>query len=401
MRLIRNVVLILGAVFASCAVSSAQVSSDSLTVYFKVNRSDYDPSFRGNSQRMEEFIKNVRAVQQEPELMRILLVDFESGASPEGRFEINESLAHRRFDTIEKYLREHLDFVDSTLVKARTYEDWDGLRARLETLDFEWVDDVIRIIDTEDDLEARERRLRVLHDGRPWEYMLKNIYPDLRHFTVIVKTVFVLPEFEEPPVELKQDVPCLSRPTEAPASPAEPEWVRNLTLKTNLIGIGLGHANIAVEVDLAPHWSIAVPFYYSGGFDYFKPTLKFRGIVLQPEARFYLRGNDGFYLGAHFGLGWYNFALNSDWRIQDHKGNRPSWGGGLGLGYSLQFKKNPRWGMEFAVGGGVYDSLYDVFYNEVNGPYHKTAVRKTWFGVDNASVAFTYKFDLKKKGGDR
>ena len=57
--------------------------------------------------------------------------------------------------------------------------------------------------------------------------------------------------------------------------------------------------------------------------------------------------------------------------------------------------------MEFAVGGGVYDSKYDLFYNEANGPYHQKGVRKIWYGVDNASISFTYKFDVKQKGGKK
>ena len=67
----------------------------------------------------------------------------------------------------------------------------------------------------------------------------------------------------------------------------------------------------------------------------------------------------------------------------------------------MQFKKNPRWGMEFAVGGGVYKAKYDIFYNEFNGPYEDTAVEKIFYGVDNASVSFTYKFDISRKGGNR
>ena len=76
-------------------------------------------------------------------------------------------------------------------------------------------------------------------------------------------------------------------------------------------------------------------------------------------------------------------------------------GGGLGIGYTLPFKKNPRWGVEFAIGAGVYDVKYDVFYNEVNGPYAEHGVHDTFFGIDNASIAFTYKFDMKRKEGRR
>jgi hypothetical protein len=106
-------------------------------------------------------------------------------------------------------------------------------------------------------------------------------------------------------------------------------------------------------------------------------------------------------VGAHLGLGWYNYALDGNFRIQDQDGDCPSWGGGLAVGYTFQFKSNPRWGMEFALGAGVYDSKYDLFYNEVNGPYYKRGLHKTWFGIDNAAVSFTYKFDMKKKGGNK
>jgi hypothetical protein len=186
----------------------------------------------------------------------------------------------------------------------------------------------------------------------------------------------------------------LRTPPPAPKRPQTPF----LKLKTNTIGLGLGHANIAAEYAFAEHFSVALPFYYSGGFDYFKPTLKFRGIVLQPEVRYYLKANEGFYVGAHLGLGWYNFALNGEFRIQDHRGRRPAFGGGLGIGYTLPFKKNPRWGVEFAIGAGVYDVKYDVFYNEPNGAYAEHGKHDTFFGVDNAAISFTYKFPIKKEG---
>lgn len=180
----------------------------------------------------------------------------------------------------------------------------------------------------------------------------------------------------------------------------KPVEFRKLAIKTNVAGWAIGQINVAAEVDLIPHLSISLPLYYSGGYNYFKETLKFRGIVVQPELRYYpwLKDytNKGFYVGAHLGIGWYNFALNGDYRIQDHKGNRPAWGGGIGVGYALNFKKHPRWGMEFTLGAGVYDVKYDMFHNVENGAYYKEGVHKTWVGVDNVAITFTYDFDLKK-----
>ena len=50
-------------------------------------------------------------------------------------------------------------------------------------------------------------------------------------------------------------------------------WTRELHVKTNVVGLGLGIANAAVEVDLAKHWSFTLPVYYSS-WDYFKNTLE-------------------------------------------------------------------------------------------------------------------------------
>ena len=178
------------------------------------------------------------------------------------------------------------------------------------------------------------------------------------------------------------------------------DFDRQLSIKTNVIGWGLSAMNVAVEIDIAENWAFSLPFYYSGT-NYFKETIKFRVATLQPEIRYYIPSAKGLYAGAHMGVGWFNFALDGPYRIQDAGGKRPAWGGGLGIGYKTQFRSNPRWGMEFALGAGVYDAKYDKFYNEPNGPYVEKGMHKTFIGIDNAAVSFTYSFDLKKKEGTK
>ena len=358
---------------------------------------------------MEKFIESYNAKKIQEQSSHIYELDFEVSSSPEGKYELNKKLSERRAETLEKYLRAHAGISDSVIVVSHIAEAWDGLVDKLRISDMQWRDEVLDIILNTPQLatdehgkvsEPRKEKLMAYQNGRPWRYMLRNWFPSLRQFSVIVMSELTLPDlgdveiedFDVPFDELTVDVRKLT-------VPLMPTWTRELTLKTNAIGWGMGHANVAAEIDLAPHWSISVPFYYSGGIDYFTSGIKFRGIVVQPEARYYFKGNDGWYVGAHAGIGWYNFALNGEYRIQDHKGTRPAWGGGLGAGYSLQFKKYPRWGMEFALGAGVYDVMYDVFYNEPNGPYAEMGVHDTFFGIDNVSVAFTYKFFHKSKEG--
>lgn len=177
------------------------------------------------------------------------------------------------------------------------------------------------------------------------------------------------------------------------------EWIPQLQVKTNAVGLAMAVANLAVEVDFAKHWSFTLPVYYSA-WDYFKPTLKFRTFTVQPEVRYWFnRDNEKWFLGAHFGYGYYNFALDGDYRTQDYNRETPSMGGGLSVGYRTHFSKNKRWKMEFTLGGGVYDSHYDKFRNEENGFLVRTE-KKTWFGIDQVAVSFVYSFNLKK-GGNR
>lgn len=389
--------------------SSAAVLGDTLTVYFRQGRSSFDPAYMDNEERCQDFIRTINNIQLVSG-MKIDGVEFYATASPEGPVRVNERLAKARARNLSAYLQNYLDFSNTD---ARTYhvtEDWTTMIPWIEAdPDMPSKEAALEIIRNASGDES-ERQLMALDGGAPWKYIYENYFPKLRCFRVDVHVDFYISEIDEiPEGELViEDLPPFPDDSLTPVYFPLVEKIASgggITLKTNTLGWTLIGANVAVEYDVIPHLSVALPFYYSGGLDYFKETLKFRGIVLQPEVRYYpwLQDGDngGFYVGAHLGLGWYNFALDGDYRIQDHKGRRPAWGGGLGVGYSLQFKKNPRWGMEFALGAGVYDAKYDMFYNEANGPYFKQGIRKTWFGIDNAAVSFTYRFDLKKKGGKK
>ncbi len=177
-------------------------------------------------------------------------------------------------------------------------------------------------------------------------------------------------------------------------------WTRHLTLKSNVLGLGLLIANTAVEIDLGQRLSFHIPVYYSA-LDYFSETVKFRTFALQPELRYRPVAVKGLFAGVHFGMAYFNLATGGDYRIQDRDGNSPMLGGGISLGYRLHFSKDSRWGIEFAVGGGAYSCDRDRFINEKNGPYVDT-ISKAYIGLDNLSVSLTYDFSLGRKcAGDK
>ena len=398
-----NRFIIVFAFLFTCVCAHAQHqrhADDSLTVYFRQNRSNFEPGYMDNEARCNAFIDHIRGLQCN-DLFHIHRVDFIGHASPEGSGQLNESLAKRRAENVIRYLHKKLEFADSVVFVTSVPEDWDGLSDLIvNDAELPEREEVIRIVRDDSLGVYRERDLKENHP-RAWKYMLDKYFPALRNFTIYIHIDLNLPELEESePLEdiiIDEEFSQLEIADSLALLPMP--WKGGVTLKTNGLAWGIGQQNVAVEFDLAPHWSLAVPFYYSGGFDYFKSTIKFRGKVLQPEARYYFKpDNAGLYAGIHAGVGWYNFALDGDYRIQDHKGTRPAWGGGLGFGYTMQFKKSPAWGLEFALGAGVYDALYDKFYNEDNGPVAQTAVRKLFIGVDNAAVSVTYSFGKRKEG---
>ena len=385
--------------------AGASERADSLMVYYRQGVSDFDAGYKQNGIRCKAFVERFKALHGSS-YGTVEKVHIYASASPEGSIKLNETLARERAKSAIAHLHESLSFADSVVTVQIIAEDMDGLAAMVMTDNsLESKDEVLAILSNSSD-PMRKAKLQKLDKGRTWDYLMDKYFEELRSFKIYVYFSKESELIHTPVIEFEQQLPSPAygivkpaAPTPPPTpAPEAPEWTHALTLKTNLLGIGMGHANIAVEVDLAQHWSVVIPFYYSGGFDYFKPTIKFRGIVLQPQARYYFKGNDGWYIGAHMGLGWYNFALDEEFRIQDYKGRRPAWGGGIGAGYALQFRKNPRWGMEFAIGAGVYDVKYDIFYNEENGPYAESGVYDTFFGVDNAAISFTYKFPFKKEG---
>ncbi|MBQ8421470.1 MAG: DUF3575 domain-containing protein [Bacteroidales bacterium] len=415
--------------FAVSLSAMAQDFKEELVIYFRKEKAAFEPAYRDNQKRAEVYFDKVREIQKVSDFV-VLRVECIGTASPEGDPRFNEMISELRQKNITRYLRHNLDVPEELIVVSSVSEDWETLAEAVENdPDVRRKEDVLEIIRSGG--KDRIDRLLKVDYGRPYWYMYHNIFPDLRAFRVSV--VYAMPVLSEeiivedlpleiPETEIVVKETEITAPymtvrrvdgkrvavvdtkvqkgdaaVEKTARPSARPDARQFTIKTNAIGWGLAAANAAVEIDFADDWSVNIPVYYSG-VNYFKKTLKFRVATVQPEVRYHIPSVDGLFVGAHMGIGWYNLAYG-DWRIQDAAGSRPAWGGGLGIGYKLAFRSNPRWKLEFALGAGVYDTVYDKFYNEPNGPYYSQGVRKVFFGIDNASVSVSYSFDLKKKEG--
>ena len=386
----------------------AQNLTDTVTVYFRKESAILDTTYMENGKRIDAFLKRYKSIEGVCTNTNVR-IETVGSSSPEGQYQFNKLIAGKRMERIARLLRKELGLTADQIQSMVIDEDWSGLIRYIN--EDPKVSSQARILKTIGQYGANESyddetvaQLLKIEYSRPYWYIYHNIYPKLRAAKIIltvdlskflstIDDIIIEEEelvFEDEPFVFENDT-----------LPAIMDYIPtnkgDLVLKANAIGYAMGVANIAAEYYFAEHWSVNLPFYYSG-LNYFKKTLKFRVCTIQPEIRYHIPAVDGLFVGGHLGLGWFNMALNGKYRVQDADGKRPAIGGGLGLGYRHQFKKSPNWGMEFSLGGGVYDVKYDLLYNEENGPYAQKGIRKTFFGVDNAAVSFTYTFDLKKGG---
>lgn len=394
--------------------SQAQSWQDSLIVYFRQGSSSYELSYKGNEARMVEFIKHIKDVQNKTG-HSIVGVRFHSNTSPEGTLQINERLGKQRAENVVKRLLKDVTFPDSIVLVDPKSSKWDDLHTYMhDHKDIKYWDELHNIIIdntlTDTQKEVQVRRLR---GGVVWYYLLNKVFPDMRNAVVhVVVDVEPLPtpdamgrhEIEEKhdsaDVVLPEPLPVVKTEVveevdTVPAPVVEYGPNDKIILKTNTIGWLMMIANVGVEYQHSSGFAFSLPIYYSA-MNYFTRTIKMRTFAIQPEVRYYIPGLEGFFAGAHFGLAWYNVAFDGLWRYQDHGRNTPAIGGGLNIGYKMPLGKSKRWGLEFSLGGGVYKLHYDKFINESNGKYAYDE-KRTFIGIDNAAVSFTYTFDLKPR----
>lgn len=398
-------------------------------IRYVVNIPEIDSAYLDNSARLADIRQFLQMV-SEDSLMRIASIEFCGTASPEGGYENNVWLSETRLKTFKEFVHQCIDLPDS-LIRANVSDiAWSGFRSAVEASDLRWRDEILAVASEEGvrvpwfrDRRGRQRtidhrllKLHRLHGGAVWQDIQTPILRDLRYGEAIFE--FYRPRLAIPrPYTPDAVLPDLEMAgLELP--PPIHRWIPHVRLKTNIVGLGLLMANAAVEADFAPHWSATLPVYYSA-INYFKSTVKFRNLTFQPEVRWWPRlhsyagllHNDGFFLGAHAELCYYNFAFDGAYRYQDHRGHTPAIGGGLAVGWRHRIGgERGRWSLEYAVGAGIYPLDYDVFYNtpDVRDGQLADRRRETYIGLDQVAVTLGYRFDrtdairlLRRKGGGR
>lgn len=143
---------------------------------------------------------------------------------------------------------------------------------------------------------------------------------------------------------------------------------QRLALKTNVIGDAALSPNVAVEVGLAPKWTLDV----SGQFNAWTvgKEHKWKHWVVQPEARYWLCERFvGHFFGVHALGGQYNVGrigiksldfLGTDFsQLADRR--YQGWGAGAGVAYGYVWPVNKHWNLEAEFGFGWVYTRSDIY----------------------------------------
>ena len=392
-------------IFIGCGIASAQEFEETLVVYYRAGSAWFLPQLNDNGVRTSEFFNTLNRFRNTPGVT-ISKVELIGSCSPDGTQEYNDFLGNRRTMLFYERFSKDLDYPINKINFRDISEDWETI-AECTSADsnISLRNEAVRIIESGE--PGIIDRLKALDHGQTYQKIFDNIFPMVR--TVTVRVVFAVPAAEPEPVIEETVVETIVEQVEPTYSvPVKKERVRQLQLNTtysqflnlklNSIGWLLGVPNVTVECSVAPNLSVNLPIYYSGAnIDLY--SFDFKGLILQPELRFYVPNTYGFYVGAHAGIAWYNCSKGGDYRYQNTGWHRPTYGGGLNIGYQIPLKKDTGWKVEFGFGAGIYDAKYDVFYDEANGPYVSRDQYTLYYGFDQGHISFLYSFDLRRKGG--
>ena len=156
---------------------------DALYVHFALGKSVLDNSFRENRVTLDRIVDITRQIMSDTtsSVKKIQIIGL---ASIEGAIAGNEQLAENRAMALQRYIQNQLDIPDSMFETVGGGEAWADFRDQLN-------DEVIAgntklqaaidVIDSESDLNVRERKLLQLDRGRTWQYFKQNILKDQRN----------------------------------------------------------------------------------------------------------------------------------------------------------------------------------------------------------------------------
>lgn len=146
---------------------------------FPVDMTAIYPDYRRNTAELGKIHATIDSVQSDRDIT-ITQVWLKGYASPEGSYKHNTDLAIGRTAALKKHIGQLYNFADSTILTDHDPEDWDGLRRYVEKSDLAHRTEILALIDSEMNPDAKEAKIKRTYPEE-YRFLLRNCYPSLRH----------------------------------------------------------------------------------------------------------------------------------------------------------------------------------------------------------------------------
>lgn len=382
----------------SVLISYGQAAEDSTRVYFHIGRWQFDPTLEGNATSMDEFIDRVRVAADSQNLDRIIIRSY---ASPDGAESFNKRLSGKRCATIATIIEERTGLPRDVIQSHPEGEAWADLRAAVAANpNVPARDKILNILDNTPIyvynsqgivVSGRKKKLMDLQGGRPWMWMVKNIFPQLRNALTISLQYVAAPEPEpqktpepidtvsivetivsditavvpdscaltEPQSEIQNEIRA-----QASHEAKTDDWMPlgRLLVKTNMLYYAALMPNIEIEYLCNDRWSVALEADVAW-YNRESTHQAYRIAIGSPEVRYWPIVRErwhGMYVGAFAGGAYFDLENGGT----GYQG--PCAFTGLSLGYMWRIGRHLS--LEASLGAG-YMRIHAKTYEPIDGHY--------------------------------
>lgn len=161
---------------------------------FPVDRTEIYPDYRRNPIELDSIRRTIDIVRNDPDA-RIDTIRLKGYASPESPYAHNRDLAMGRTESLKQYVNRLYKFDNVTFLTDYEPEDWAGLRRFVDGSNLDHREEILAIIDTDMDPDAKEWRIKNLYP-EDYSFMLGEYYPSLRHTDYMVS--YVISSYSDP-----------------------------------------------------------------------------------------------------------------------------------------------------------------------------------------------------------
>ena len=157
----------------------ARADRHSATFNFVVDRHELLRDYKNNKPKFDEVDNIIREITGNADI-EITEFNIAGYASPEASAQHNKLLAERRASAFANYLVTKFNVSEDKFTVESFGEDWNGLQKAVETSTVVDKVEILNIIATIDNVDARDEPLKKLSNGTTYRTLLNDFYPPLR-----------------------------------------------------------------------------------------------------------------------------------------------------------------------------------------------------------------------------